>query len=377
MNIQDILNQQQLLINKYINMNKQGNKKAKDDPEFYGKVIAAFGSWDNLEAQAKIITQQLKEVNKKINQDKSLKLTQEQPEEKKLIDELKRRYLRNEPVTEQEIVQNDLEFFRKVIDAFGSWSKFEKKIGLLQRHLQERTRYFLYYTMLLRSQSEYGNERLRYKNIEPEMKKEIKKNFGTILKLTENIINGWSQDRVIFEAHTYFITGGLAQNLEAEKPELFEMIKLYFRDVNHFYEEYEKRFLIQPLNEVVVEAAGYSTDSAEESVNNVAQTSNQETEPTKEEISTPAASKQSSKKRGFDINSLVKAGYMSEDALKEVKEAASKSKEEVVDFVLGLDTQVTDQELSSTNRKMWLAVKNNFGDLESARIAATEQQKQA
>ena len=268
-----------------------------------------------------------------------------------IIAELKRRYLRNEPVTEKEIVESDPQFFYAVLQEFGSWHKLEKEVGLLQRHLKEREKYFLYLLMKERKER-FGVEALRHKNIEDDLKEKIAECFGTVKKLTKEILDGWNQDRVLFEAHTYFITGGTPQALKKERSWLYENIFKYFADEEHFYQEYEKRFLIQPLEEV---KAMPESEIVEDS----------------QEVSDSQESKV-----GFDIDTLVAIGYMTEKEAAEIKEAASKSIDEVIEFVSQLDPDVTDKQLAKENRLMWLAIKHKMGSLESARRKIAQQRIQ-
>jgi hypothetical protein len=265
-----------------------------------------------------------------------------------IITELKRRYLRNEPVTEKEIVESDPQFFYAVLQEFGSWHKLEKEVGLLQRHLKEREKYFLY-LMMKERRERFGVEALRHKNIEEEVKEKIAEGFGTVKKLTKDILDGWNQDRVLYEAHTYFITGGTPESLKKDRSLLYENIYKYFADEEHFYKEYEKRFLIQPLDEVKEQPV---QEKVEESLE---------------------VSETQDKFVGFDIDTLVAIGYMTKEEADEIRTAAAKPIEEVIEFVSKLDPNVTDQQLAKENRLMWLAIKHKFGSLDAARRKITEQ----
>lgn len=270
---------------------------------------------------------------------------------KEIITEFKTRYLKNDPITEKDIVISDPEYFRTVLEEFGSWHKLEKEVGILKRHIKEREKYFLFLMMKERKER-FGVEALRHKNIEEEIKEKISDNFGTVKNLTKNILDGWNQDRVLFEAHTFFITGGTASSLKKYRSILFEKIPQFFVTEERFYKEYEKRFLIQPLNEDIVEQV-----EPEEEVEEVK--------------SVPTGSV------GFNIETLVAIGYMKQEDVEELRAAASKSKEEILEFVSGLDSNITDQELAKENRLMWLAIKNQLGGIDAARQELIANAKQA
>ncbi|MCK1999980.1 hypothetical protein MZM54_01105 [[Brevibacterium] frigoritolerans] len=257
---------------------------------------------------------------------------------KEIITEFKRRYLKNESVTEKDVVVNDLQFFHLVLEEFGSWHKLVKEVGILNRHLKEREKYYLYLMMKERKER-FPSDVLRKKNIEPEIKEKIANGFGTIKKLTHEILDGWNQDRVIYEAHTYFITGGTPELLSKKNPILSENIAKFFADEAHFYDEYQRRFLIQPLEEI--------------------QTQQEIQEP--EEV--PAAQGQ-----GLDISALLLAvGYLDKDKADNIAAAEKTSIEEVQEFVNNLDPNMTESQLAEENARMFLAVVNKFGNLSNAR----------
>lgn len=259
-----------------------------------------------------------------------------------MITEFKQRYLRNEDVSEKEIAINDHQFFRTVLEEFGSWHKFEKEMGFLQRHLREREKYFLFMMMKERKER-FGVEALRHKNIEDEIKEKITEGFGTVKKLTKDILDGWNQERVLFEAHTYFITGGTAQMLKKERSLLAENISRFFANEEHFYAEYEKRFLIQPLNEVQAEIVADVTE--EEDLKDV----------------TPVPNTV-----GIDLDFLVNIGYMPKEKAISLKKAYSIPEEEVYKFVSELDKNVSEEQLQQENSLMYLAI-NRLGGLEAIR----------
>lgn len=265
-----------------------------------------------------------------------------------IITEFKRRYLKNESVTEKDIVVNDLQFFHLVLEEFGSWHKLVKEVGLLNRHLKEREKYFLYLIMKERKER-FPADVLRHKNIKPpELKAKIAEGFGTIKKLTHDILDGWNQDRVIYEAHTYFITGGRPELLSTDNPILSENIDKFFADEKHFYDEYQRRFLIQPLDEI--------------------HTQQEIQEP--EEV--PAAP------TGLDISALLVAvGYLDKEKADNIAAAEKTSIEEVQEFVNNLDPNMTESQLAEENARMFLAVVNKFGNLSNARQQNVEKLKKA
>lgn len=267
-----------------------------------------------------------------------------------MITEFKQRYLRNENVSEKEIAINDHQFFRAVLEEFGSWHKFEKEMGFLQRHLREREKYFLFMMMKERKER-FGVEALRHKNIEDEIKEKITEGFGTVKKLTKDILDGWNQERVLFEAHTYFVTGGTAQSLKKERSLLAENISRFFANEEHFYAEYEKRFLIQPLNEVQAEIV--------------------EVEPEVEELKEVSPVQNTV---GIDLDFLVNIGYMPKEKAVSLKKAYSIPVEEVYKFVSELDSNVSEEKLQQENSLMYLAI-NRLGGLAAIRQEQKEEER--
>ncbi|MFP7486497.1 hypothetical protein SFC65_20225 [Priestia filamentosa] len=266
-----------------------------------------------------------------------------------IIEEMKLRYLKNEPITEREMVESDMPFFQDIIKVFGSWRKMEDSLGLKQRHINERERYFLFMTMKLR-QERFGIDALRHKNIEEELKDKIKAQFRTVKKLIKEVINGWNQDRVVYEAHTYFLTGGTPESLQKKNPELYQKALLFFLSEEKFYNEYTKRLLINPIEEV--EKA-------------------QETEKVVEE------ELQNNSAQGFGLKDLVEIGYMSKQEAQEIQMAAVLPKEDVLKYLETLGPEIDSASLAQENRVMFLAIRNKFGTLEEARQELQKQKCKA
>jgi len=290
-----------------------------------------------------------------------------------------RLFLAYEPVTEKEIFNKNIEFFTEVINTFESWSKFEKETGFLQRHLREREKFLLYMTMKTRAADEkrFGPdcavEALRHKNIGDELKEKIAENFGTVKNLTNFINKNWNEDRVIFEAHSLFITGAEPHELAEKNPIMYDYLIEIFKGkdgdpakaVENFYNEYVKRFMINPL-EIAKASAKANTEA-----NTGVEQGIQEIEE-KEMLPTGRA--------GIDISTLEAIGYISSENANVVKESARMPREKILDYVSGLDPSMKDSELAKKDMTMWLAVKNVLGGLTNARkeLSKTKElQKQA
>ncbi|MED4285407.1 hypothetical protein P4679_26130 [Priestia megaterium] len=290
-----------------------------------------------------------------------------------------RLFLSYEPVTEKEIFNNNIEFFREVINTFESWSKFEKETGFLQRHLREREKFLLYMTMKTRAKDtdrfgpDCAVEALRHKNIGDKLKEKIAENFGTVKNLTNFINKNWNEDRVIFEAHSLFITGAEPHELAEKDPIMYDYLIEIFKGkdgdsakaVENFYNEYVKRFMINPL-EIAKASAKANTEA-----NTGVEQGIQEIEE-KEMLPTGRA--------GIDISTLEAIGYISSENANVVKESARMPREKILDYVSELDPSMKDSELANKDMTMWLAVKNVLGGLTNARkeLAKTKDlQKQA
>lgn len=268
-----------------------------------------------------------------------------------IIEEVKLRYLRNEPITEKEIVASDLPFFHAVLEEFGSWHKMESEVGLKTKHIREREKYFLFMMMKERKER-FGIEALRHKNIEDEVKLKITEYFRTVKKLTRDILDGWSQDRVLFETHTYHLIGGRPENLKRDRSLLYDNIIKFFISIDNFYQEYEKHFLINPLKE-----------SQQRSIRS---------DNTMKESSKVVEPENNTSVNAFDLDTLVAYGFMEPEQADEIRKSAMITNDQIVEFVKELGDDVTSNQLFKDNRVMWVAIKKRFGGLEEAKKAISE-----
>ncbi|WP_456363763.1 hypothetical protein [Priestia aryabhattai] len=288
--------------------------------------------------------------------------------------EFYKRFFLNQPVTELEVYNTDKDFFGKILNTFGSWAKFERETGFLQRHLREREKFFLYMKMKMRSQDvkRFGPnpavEGLRHKSIEPEVKDRISECFGTIIALTNYIVDDWNEDRVVFEAHSHFITGASPEDLPKKDPIMYgKLIEIFApkkdkenvaKAEENFYAEYLKRFMINPLEMI----------SAQKSLQEgMAEIKEKEKLPTVGDV-------------GIDLKTLIAIGYIKQEDAEQILASSKVGKEEVLDYVNSLDENITDSQLASQDTAKWLAVKNKFGSLKKARAVlkqVKDLQKQA
>ncbi|QJX80560.1 hypothetical protein [Priestia megaterium] len=309
-----------------------------------------------------------------MNENKKTELKKEE-----LKNKFYRLFLSYKPVTEKEIFNTNIEFFTEVINTFESWSKFEKETGFLQRHLREREKFLLYMTMKTRAKDEerFGPdcavEALRHKNIDETLKEKIAENFGTVRNLTNFINKNWNEDRVIFEAHSLFITGAEPHELAEKDPIMYDYLIEIFKGkdgdpakaVENFYNEYVKRFMINPLE--IAKASAKANNEANTGVEQRIQEIEE-----KEMLPTGRA--------GIDISTLEAIGYISSENANVVKESARMPREQILDYVSKLDSSMKDSELAKKDMTMWLAVKNVLGGLTNARkeLSKTKElQKQA
>ena len=243
----------------------------------------------------------------------------------------KQKYLRNEPLDERYIYDNDQDFYQQVLTGWGSWHKFRTELGLLERHLKERERYFLYLTMVLRV-GRFNEEVLRHKNIEPEMKDRIVEAFGSVRHLVKDIIEDWGPEKILYDVHTYLITGGLPKRLVNKRPMLYKRLLNEFDNEDAFYDEYKKRFWLDPRLEFDEETLDENVQDDDYSL----------------------------------LGLMVSLGYMSETEADNVRKSKEVSEIEVLKFVKTLPEDMTESDLANTNQKMWLAIKQQFGSLENA-----------
>ncbi|MED2737572.1 hypothetical protein [Bacillus toyonensis] len=305
-----------------------------NEPELYSAIIKEFNSYDSF---IEVVESELRE---------------------ELKTEYKRRFLKNETLSEIEVVNIDPDYFNAVLKVFGSWHKLEKEVGILQRHFKEREKYFLFLMMKERKER-FGMEAMRHKNIEENVKESIMNGFGTVKKLTKDILDGWNQDRILFEAHTFFITGGKPNNLKKERSLLFEHIGKFFIDEEHFYDEYQKRFLIQPLEKA------NNNSTAKSSV--IKRTNKKKAE------RRPMLSGD----KLVDIDLLIKMGYITNEDAASIKNMMKITREQMIEFVESKPMNYGDTELKNENEGMWQAIKKEFGSIDDVRFSIFAERKKA
>ncbi|WP_088362375.1 hypothetical protein [Bacillus cereus] len=306
----------------------------KNEPELYSAITKEFNSYDSFIEVAEC----------ELRED--------------LITEYKRRFLKNETLSEKEVVNIDPDYFNLVLKVFGSWHKLEKEVGILQRHFKEREKYFLFLMMKERKER-FGIEAMRHKNIEDSVKTSIMNGFGTVKKLTKDILDGWNQDRILFEAHTFFITGGKPNNLKKERSLLAKHIGKFFIDEEHFYDEYQKRFLIQPLENAKNKSAAKTTVAKK---------------PVKKKVEKQPML---SGNAGVDLEKLVKWGYISQDDAAAIKSALNITREQMIEFVESKPMNYGEKELKAENKEMWQAIKQEFGSIDDVRFSIFAERKKA
>ncbi|MGF7535589.1 hypothetical protein AAGG74_18205 [Bacillus mexicanus] len=318
------------------------------------------------------------------------------------------RYLRNEPIAEKDIAEYDYDFFRTVLREFGTWNRMEIDFGFKAKHRKERDKYFLY-MMMKERKKRFGIEALKYKNIEDEIKEKITYHFKTVKNLTRDILEGWSKEKVLFEAHTYHLTGGTPENLSENKT-LYKNIIEFFDSEDKFYQEYEKHFFINPLkmpvelgearkidvadsttlgrqmhNEVrekdtqkIDETDNVGSDFSAQMANEVGKTETPKiqavnntafdlNEQINNEVGKKDTKNELSNTVSYDLDTLVAFGFMEPEQAEMVKKAAKMPLKDIVFFIMQMDYGVSNEALSKENAIMWLAIKKRFGDLETAK----------
>lgn len=309
-----------------------------NDPELYSAIIKEFNSYDSF---IEVVEFELKE---------------------ELKTEYKRRFLKNETLSEIEVVNIDPDFFNVVLKVFGSWHKLEKEVGILQRHFKEREKYFLFLMMKERKER-FGMEAMRHKNIEENVKESIMNGFGTVKKLTKDILDGWNQDRILFEAHTFFITGGKPNNLKKERSLLFEHIGKFFIDEEHFYDEYQKRFLIQPLEKTSNNTTTKST---------VIKRTNKKKAERQKLLPTGSGNTE------LTVDKFLQWGYITKEDADEIKAAMNITREQLIEFVESKPMNYGDSDMKKEDKSMWRALQvHEFKSIDEVRFSIFAERKKA
>jgi hypothetical protein len=279
-----------------------------------------------------------------------------------LVQELNKIFILNENLDEDEIKKKYPKLHEHALEAFGTWKKALRENGIKKRKLVENEKFYLYHIMKKRYQK-YGEEALRPKNIEPEMKDRIVDSYKT-LKALRNTIVGWNEDKVLYEVRRLMISGHTFDEIEKNKNELYDKIMLYFDNLDELKEEYTTQFSLKELKQEENE------DNEEEK--------QQKIELISKEKTAPKSAVQTLKEVEERVFHMLKEinYYENEEvaeAVKRVMEGKYIGKQEVMDYLFKQFTasrmngqMLTEEKIKTDNPTMYHAFKNYFKNLQEA-----------
>jgi hypothetical protein len=277
-------------------------------------------------------------------------------EKQKINQTIRKMYVLNESMEEVEVSKKHQDLYFSVLETYGSWQKALKINGISKRNIRERQRFMMYSVMKGRAEK-YGEEALRPKNIDEQTKEKIVEVYDSMKELTKETLKNWNKERVMYELRQYLLTGGKANGLESNNPELYHHMKMLFGSMEEASEEYQMRFGVKIQHEVEVS----KQELKEAGKKNTSVKSKKTPEKLEEDPNT------------IRLEELLEMGYLTEDQVEEIKMSKEVTEQEMFDFLMDeivqarIDgAQLTEERLKARNHAMYHSVIQRFGTLSNA-----------
>lgn len=288
----------------------------------------------------------------------------------KLAENLKEHYVLDGNFSEEYVQKHNKPLFKLANEVYGDWQKALRNNQISKRKIREREKFVLY-CMMKNRYEKWDKEALRNKNVLPvEIKDRIVDVYKT-MKTLKDVIFNWSEERVLYELHAYFLKGGTFEQLEEDEPTLYENMLEYFQDLNHLVQQYDRRFGMPTIDPEHLVA---SLQDELEPIQ-VAGNENEEVLETVGEAPVPV---ENSFLNGDLEDILVKLNYIEKDDIQHLKEATHISKEDISTYLFSMlaqvkmqDKKLTDNMIKEDDASMFFAIKAQYGDLKTAVQALT------
>lgn len=302
-------------------------------------------------------------------------------------------YAKNEEFDESVAKKNRKKLYNAVIAKYGDWDKALKLHGVTKKRLKERKKYFLYQIMRNRYEK-FGEEALRPKNIEEEMKKEIVDVYDTLKNLNRSV-KFWNDEKTIYELRSYLLAGFTMESVKEADAKLYQKIEEQFGSIEEAKEEYLNRFGLKKFKNDPVPSAfeGIRLEDSDDDEETIEQITTVQTEDVvvnlperkekesietpvdkKEELSTQTELKKFAVSNNYELLRIMKnLGYINEKQEKEIKEATSKTNEEIENFLFNelikarsKNERISEEKLKKENLAMYIAVVAKYGTVSNA-----------